>query len=280
VRALVVGALGQLGRELSSRLGGELAWAGGRDGLDVTDEPAVLAFVAQVRPDVVFNATAWNRVDAAEAEPERAFAVNAHAPRTLARAAAEVGARLVHVSTDYVFDGASARPYVEDDEPRPLSVYGASKLAGERSVLAAGPEHLVVRTSAVLGRAGSAQKGGSFVSRILEQARAGKPLRVVADQKFAPTFADELAAALLALARSRARGLLHVTNAGSCSWHELAVASLRAAGLDAPVAAIKAAELKLPARRPAYSVLDCSRYLSLGLTRPRDWQGALAALVA
>ena len=279
MRALVVGALGQLGRELASRLGHELAWAGGRDGLDVTDEPAVFAFVAQVKPDVVFNATAWNRVDAAEAERERAFAVNARAPLALARAAADVGARLVHVSTDYVFDGLSPRPYGEEDEPRPLSVYGASKLEGERNVLAAGPQHLVVRTSAVLGRAGSVQKGGSFVSRILEQARAGKPLRVVADQTFAPTFADELADALLALARSRARGLLHVTSAGSCSWHELAVASLRAAGLDAPVAAIKSADLKLPARRPVYSVLDNSRYLSLGLTRPRHWADALRDLV-
>jgi len=280
VRALVAGALGQLGRELSSRLGGELAWAGGRDGLDVTDEPAVFAFVAQVKPDVVFNATAWNRVDAAEAEPERAFVVNAHAPRTLARAAADVGARLVHVSTDYVFDGLSPRPYGEEDEPRPLSVYGASKLEGERNVLAAGAQHLVVRTSGVLGRAGSAQKGGSFVDRILEQARAGKPLRVVADQTFAPTFADELADALIALARSPARGLVHVTNAGSCTWHELALAALREAGSAAPVAAIKAAELKLPARRPAYSVLDNSRYLSLGLTRPRPWQDALRELVA
>jgi len=280
VRALVAGALGQLGRELSSRLGGELAWAGGRDGLDVTDEPAVFAFVAQVKPDVVFNATAWNRVDAAEAEPERAFVVNAHAPRTLARAAADVGARLVHVSTDYVFDGLSPRPYGEEDEPRPLSVYGASKLEGERNVLAAGAQHLVVRTSGVLGRAGSAQKGGSFVDRILEQARAGKPLRVVADQTFAPTFADELADALIALARSPARGLVHVTNAGSCTWHELALAALREAGSAAPVAAIKAAELKLPARRPAYSVLDNSRYLSLGLTQPRRWQDALRELVA
>jgi len=279
VRALVVGALGQLGRELSSRLGDELAWAGGRDGLDVTDEPAVFAFVAQVKPDVVFNATAWNRVDAAEAEPERAFAVNAHAPRTLARAASDVGARLVHVSTDYVFDGSSPRPYAENDEPRPLSVYGASKLEGERNVLATGPEHLVVRTSGVLGRAGSAQKGGSFVDRILAQARAGKSLRVVSDQTFAPTFADELAEALLALARSAARGLLHVANAGSCSWHELAVTSLRSAGIDAPVKAIKAAELQLPARRPPYSVLDTSRYLSLGLTRPRDWRDALHDLV-
>lgn len=279
MRALVTGAEGQLGRELLSRLGRELAWAGGRSALDVTDAAAVAALVERVRPDVIFNATAYNRVDAAEAERELAFAVNAIAPRTLARAAASAGARLVHVSTDYVFDGARTRPYREDDEAHPLSVYGASKLAGEGHVLASRPEHLVVRTSAVLGRRGSAQKGGSFVARILDRARAGEPLRVVADQVFAPTLASDLAEALVALARTPASGLLHVTNEGSCSWHELASAAVRAAGLDAPVAAITAAELKLAARRPAYSVLDTSRYRSLGLTRPRRWQDGLADLV-
>ena len=279
MRALVAGAEGQLGTELCKRLGGELAWSGGRAALDVTDAAAVRALLARVKPDVVFNATAYNRVDAAERERERAFAVNALAPRTLARAAAQAGGRLVHVSTDYVFDGASSRPYREEDEPRPLSAYGASKLEGETHVLAAGPEHLVVRTSGVMGRRGSAQKGGSFAARILAQARAGQPLRVVSDQVFAPTFARDLAEALVALARTPAAGLLHVTNEGACSWHELAVAALRAAGLDAPVVKIAAAELELPARRPAYSVLDSSRYRSLGLTRPRRWQDALAELV-
>ena len=180
----------------------------------MTDEPAVAALVARLRPDVVFNATAYNRVDAAESEPERAFAVNALAPRALALAARELGALLVHVSTDYVFDGALARPYREDDPAHPLSVYGASKLAGEGHVLASGAEALVVRTSGVLGRGGSAQKGGSFIDRILAQARAGKPLRVVADQRFAPTSAGDLAGALVELVRLGARGLCHVTNAG------------------------------------------------------------------
>jgi dTDP-4-dehydrorhamnose reductase len=279
VKALVAGAEGQLGLELCRRLGGELAWSGGRSELDVTDAAAVEALLARVKPDVVFNAAAYNRVDAAERERERAFAVNAIAPRTLARAAARAGGRLVHVSTDYVFDGAQSRPYREEDEPRPLSAYGASKLEGETHVLAAGPEHLVVRTSGVMGRRGSAQKGGSFAERILAQARAGQPLRVVADQLFAPTFAPDLAEALVALARTPAAGLLHVTNEGSCSWHELAQATLRAAGLDAKVLPIAAAELELPARRPSYSVLDTSRYRSLGLTRPRRWRDALAALV-
>jgi dTDP-4-dehydrorhamnose reductase len=280
VRAVVVGAGGQLGRELTARLGDALAWAGGRAELDVTDAAAVATLVARVQPDVVFNASAWNRVDAAEAEAERAFAVNALGPRALAHAARTAGALLVHVSTDYVFDGAATTPYREDDPPNPLSVYGASKLAGERHVLDSGAEALVVRTSGVLGRGGSAQKGGSFVDRILARARAGEPLRVVSDQVFAPTFAGELAEALVALARRGARGLYHVTNEGACSWHELATAALEAVGIEREVEAITTAVLGLPARRPPYSVLDTSRFRALGLPRLRHWRDALADLVA
>lgn len=283
MKALVAGAAGQLGRELVLRLGGELAWAGGRAELDVSDAAAVRELVARVRPDVVFNATAYNRVDAAESEAERAYATNARAPRELALLAREVGALIVHVSTDYVFDGVftdgPARPYREDDPARPLSVYGASKLEGERAVLGSGAEALVVRTSGVLGRGGSRQKGGSFVDRILAQARAGKPLRVVSDQRFAPTSALELAGALVELVRLGARGLVHVTGAGACSWHELATAALRLAGLERRVEAITAAELQLPARRPAYSVLDNSRAQALGLPALRRWQDSLADIV-
>jgi dTDP-4-dehydrorhamnose reductase len=275
VRALVVGSGGQLGRELVALLGPDLAWAGDRTEVDVTDGGAVAALVSRVRPDTVFNAAAWNRVDAAESEPGPAFAVNAAGPHFLARSARDAGALLVHYSTDYVFDGTATRPYREDDVPRPLGVYGASKLAGEHLVAAAGGEHLVVRTSAVLGRGGSAQKGGSFVERIVAQARAGERLRVVADQFFSPTSAQDLAEASLALVRAGARGLVHVTNAGSCTWHELAEAALAVAGLDVPVERVAAADLGLPARRPAYSVLDGSRYLSLGLPPLRGWRAAL-----
>jgi dTDP-4-dehydrorhamnose reductase len=275
VRSLVVGSAGQLGRELVALLGPDVAWAGDRAELDVTDAAAVDALVARVRPDVVWNATAWNRVDAAEAEHDAAFAVNARGPAHLARAAREASALLVHYSTDYVFDGASSRPYREDDPPHPLSVYGASKLEGERLVAQEGGAHLVVRTSGVLGRGGSEQKGGSFVERIVAQARAGRPLRVVSDQVFAPTSAVDLAAASFALVRAGARGLIHVTNTGSCSWHELALAALAAAGIDAPVEPISLAELKLPARRPAYSVLDTARARSLGLPPLRPWRDAL-----
>jgi dTDP-4-dehydrorhamnose reductase len=280
LRAVVVGSGGQLGRELVRALSAEVAWAGDRAEVDVTDAGAVKALLARERPDVVFNATAWNRVDAAETEPADAFAVNAFAPHFLARAAREAGALLVHYSTDYVFDGTSARPYREVDAPHPLGVYGTSKLAGEHLAAAAGGEHLVVRTSGVFGRGGSEQKGGSFVERILAQARAGQPLRVVADQVFAPTFAADLAAASIALVHAGARGLFHVTNAGSCTWHDLAVAALLAAGLDVPVERISIAALRLPARRPAYSVLDGSRYLERGLPPLRSWREALPDALA
>ena len=275
MRAIVLGAAGQLGRELVALLGGDVAWAGDRAEIDVTDGQATAALVSRVRPEVVFNATAWNRVDAAECEPTAAFAVNAAAPSLLARACRGTGALLVHYSTDYVFDGTASRPYREDDAPAPLGVYGASKLAGEHLVAAAAGEHLVIRTSGVLGRGGSEQKGGSFVERIVARARAGEALRVVSDQVFAPTCSSELARASLALVAAGARRLFHVTNSGSCSWHDLACAALALAGLDVPVERITSADLDLPARRPAYSVLSCQKYLDLGLPPLRHWRDAL-----
>ncbi|MCG6927417.1 MAG: dTDP-4-dehydrorhamnose reductase [Acidobacteria bacterium] len=276
MRALVVGSAGQLGRELVSGLAGELAWAGDLDQVDVTDRAAVATLVERVSPDVVFNATAYNKVDQAETEPDRALAVNALGPRWLATAAREAGALLVHFSTDYVFDGVADRPYREDDPPRPLGAYGVSKLSGEQLVAESGAEHLVIRTSGLLGRGGSEQKGGSFADRILARARGGQPLRVVADQTFAPTCAPDLAAASVALVRAGGRGIFHVANAGSCSWHGLAEAALALAGIDARVEAIASAELALAARRPAYSVLDTARYHALGLPPLRPWREALA----
>ena len=277
MRALVAGAHGQLGSDLVAALDGEVAWAGGRAELDVTDWDAVSSVVGRVRPDVIFNGAAYNKVDGAETETGRALEVNALAPSLLARAARDVGALLVHFSSDYVFDGRSSRPYHEDDCPHPLGAYGVSKLAGERLVLASRCEHLVVRTSSVFGRGGNRQKGGSFVERILEQARAGRPLQVVSDQTFSPTYAPDLAAAAVALVRAGARGLVHVTNEGSCTWHEFAEKGLALAGIEAPVAAITTADLGLPAARPAYSVLDTGRYVAFGLPALRPWLEALQA---
>jgi dTDP-4-dehydrorhamnose reductase len=218
-------------------------------------------------------------VDGAETDRARALAVNAEGPAHLARACEDVGARLVHVSTDYVFDGRQSRPYGEEDPPRPLGVYGATKLAGERAVLEARGPHLVVRTSGVFGAGGSRVKGGSFPERILGRARQGLPLRVVSDQVFSPTYAPDLAVALLALVERQASGLVHVTNSGCCSWHELAVAALRLAGSDTPVEEIHAAELARPAPRPAYSVLANERFHALGLAPLRSWRDALAGFL-
>jgi dTDP-4-dehydrorhamnose reductase len=280
VRALVAGAEGQLGVALCRRLGSRLAWAGGRAELDVRDAEAVRRRVGEVRPDVVINASAYNKVDRAETEPGEALAVNAEGPLHIARAAREVGALVVHVSTDYVFDGRRSEPYREEDRPNPTSAYGVSKLAGELLVASAAPEHLVVRTSGVFGAGGSKAKGGSFVERILARARAGEPLRVVADQVFSPTYAPDLAGGVLALVEAGARGLFHVTNQGSCTWHEMATAALEIAGPRVAVQAIRTEELGAAARRPAYSVLDNARYLGLGLTPLRPWREALRDMLS
>jgi dTDP-4-dehydrorhamnose reductase len=276
VKALVAGAGGQLGRDLVTALGVEVAWAGGRSELDVTDAEAVAVTVRRVAPDVIFNAAAYNKVDGAESETARALEVNALGPRLLAQAATEAGALLVHFSTDYVFDGTSTRPYREEDCPHPLGAYGVSKLAGEGFVAGSRCKSLIVRSSGVFGRGGNRQKGGSFVERVLEQARAGRPLRVVKDQVFSPTYAPDLARAAVALVRAGGRGLFHVANEGSCSWHELAVASLALAGLRTPVEAVGTAELVQPGPRPPYSALDTGRYRALGLPPLRSWREALA----
>ena len=275
-----MGARGQLGRSLLDALPGEAEAAPGREALDLRQPAALAEAVRRSGAGVVFNAAAYNAVDTAESDPDAAFAVNASGALHLARACRDTGALLVHVSTDYVFDGTDTRPIPEDRCPRPLGVYGASKLAGEALVAASGATFLLVRTSGVFARGGSRDKGGSFVERILARASAGQPLRVVQDQVFAPTYAPDLAAALVALVRADARGLFHVTNEGSCSWHALAVAALETAGLAVPVAAISARELGAPARRPAYSVLDCAKYRGLGLPPLRPWRAALDALLA
>ncbi|HEY7412489.1 MAG TPA: dTDP-4-dehydrorhamnose reductase [Vicinamibacteria bacterium] len=280
MRYLVTGAAGQLGQALVAHLGARCAWSGGRDALDVTDPRAVARLVTEVAPDVVVNASAYNAVDAAETDVAAAMAVNALGPRHLAEACRAAGAVLVHVSTDYVFDGRRREPYGEDDATRPLSVYGTSKLAGELLVAASDAAHLIVRTSGVFGRGGSRSKGGSFVERVVARAAAGEPLRVVDDQVFAPTYAPDLARALVSLVESGARGLFHVAGGGIASWHELATAALSAAGVAAAVERIASEALAAPAERPAYSVLDTGRYRALGLPPLRHWREALAEMLA
>jgi dTDP-4-dehydrorhamnose reductase len=273
-----VGAAGQLGRELTQRLGKDAA-ALTRAEADLTRAGAARAALGALRPDVVFNCAAYNLVDRAESEPEAAFAVNAWGVRELALACRDLGCALVHFSTDYVFGLEDGRrtPYAEADAPGPVSVYGLSKLAGEYLVRALCPRHFVVRTCGLYGVWGSGGKGGNFVETMLRLAGQGKPLRVVADQVCTPSYAADVAEAALALVRAGRHGLYHVRSGGACSWYEFARAIFELAGVRADVTPIASAEYGAAARRPAYSVLGMGAYEALGLPRLRPWREALAA---
>jgi dTDP-4-dehydrorhamnose reductase len=275
-RVAVTGAGGQLGREVVEVL--EVAghdvvgWA--HADLDVGDRAAVQAAVGGTRPEVVVHCAAWTAVDACEADPERAFRVNAMGTRHVVDAARRARAYVVTVSTDYVFDGTKPEPYDEWDTPNPQSVYGRSKLAGEHEV---GEGGAVVRTSWVCGR-----YGANMVKTILRLAREHDELSFVADQRGHPTIAADLARALRTFVEERLPGVWHVTNQGAVSWHELARRVLEAAGEDpARVLPITTAELQppRPAPRPANSVLDNRALRLAGLPLLPDFRESLAPLV-
>ena len=289
MRLLVTGANGQIGWELARSLmplGHVTAMT--RDTCDLARPDTLPQVIRDVRPDVLVNAAGYTAVDKAEREEALATLVNATAVGVLAQTAREVGALLVHYSTDYVFDGAKAEPYVEDDLPHPLNAYGRSKLAGETAIRDAGGDHLVLRTSWVF-----AARGHNFVNTILRLARERDELRVVADQVGAPTWARDVAdatAQLVAGAQQR-RGagqfssdLLHMTAAGETSWHGFAQAILDRAGLPASsrpaVRAITTEEFPTPARRPRSSRLSCDRLRErYGIALPH-WTAGMAGCLA
>ena len=279
LKVLVTGAAGQLGRDVAAacELSGDVVVALGHAELDIADRDSVLGAVAGLRPDVVVNAGAWTAVDACEADPTRAFAVNALGPRWMAEACGRSGAHLVHVSTDYVFGGAKASAYHEWDTPGPLSVYGASKLAGEDEVRAAGIAATVVRTSWVCG-----EHGSNMVKTVLRLLTGDGPLRFVTDQRGCPTFTEDLAPMLRTLAVSRLPGVVHVTNRGAVSWFEFVCAIVVAAGGDpARVEPISTAELipARPAPRPANGVLDNAVLRGAGIVPLADFAEPLQRLV-
>jgi dTDP-4-dehydrorhamnose reductase len=280
VRVLVTGAAGQVGRELVEAMEAEggrgrpEVVAAPRSQLDVTDRDAVLGAVLALGPDVIVHAAAWTAVDACEEDPDRAFLANALGTRHLAEAARRTGSHVCYLSTDYVFDGTAGRPYREWDPPNPLSVYGASKLGGEREL---DPAATVVRTSWVCGRYGS-----NIVKTVLKLAGGDGPLRFIDDQHGCPTFAADLAPVLRHLALDRRPGIFHVTNQGPTTWYEFARAVVKAAGDDpARVEPVATAELSppRPARRPPYSVLDNFALRQSGLALLGDWHDPLERLV-
>jgi len=264
VKALVLGAAGQLGSELVRLLGDDAAVTHRQ--VSITDAPAVDALVAARRPDVVFNCAAYNAVDRAEAEVGLAREVNSTGPFNVATSCARHGSRLVHFSTNFVFDGRLDRPYVESDAPSPLGAYARSKLDGENRVFEAMPTALVIRTAGVFGGAG----GQSFPEKILQRARQGGRLRVVADQFVNPTFTGDLAPAALRLAGEGLEGLVHVVGAGCCAWDEYARAVLAELGLGAEVEPVSTGDFAAPAPRPLNGCLASTRVEPL-----RSWRQAL-----
>ncbi|MDP9404643.1 MAG: dTDP-4-dehydrorhamnose reductase [Actinomycetota bacterium] len=277
MRVLITGAEGQVGRELVEAFEGHAVdgvVATGRRQLDVADRDSVLQAICSVRPDAVVHAAAWTDVDGCEGDPGRALQVNALGTRHVAEAARLAGARLCYLSTDYVFAGDAATPYTEWDQTGPRSVYGRSKLGGEREL---GPDATIVRTSWVCGR-----HGRNFVRTILAAAAERDELAVVDDQHGCPTFADDLAAMIVRLVVSRLPGTFHVTNQGATTWYGLATAALEAAGLDpAKVKPIATADLDppRPAPRPAWSVLDNAALRLCGIPLLPDFHEPLERLV-
>lgn len=272
MRILITGVQGQLGHALQQAFSGKDLILKDLPEFDLTQSDSESQIVA-ARPTVILHVGAYTNVDGAEREPDRAMAVNAQGTTFVARAAATLNARLIYLSTDYVFDGMQTTPYHEEDVPHPVNVYGQSKRAGEIAALTGCLNTLVVRTAWLYGHAGH-----NFVKTIMQLAGEKPFLEVVGDQRGCPTNADDLAQALLDLATSDLRGICHVTNTGDCTWHEFAKAIVSLMDLSTPVRPITTAQAGRLAKRPPYSVLAQGR---LGTVRAQlpNWKEALARFI-
>lgn len=269
MRVLITGASGQLGTELCRVFSAETVLPFDLPDFDLAD-PNLAERIVQEQPDLILHAGAFTDVDGAEREPGRALAINAGGTERVAEAARRCGARLMYISTDYVFPGTKRTPYEEMDHPAPLNVYGRSKWEGEQAVQRSGAHSLIVRTAWLYGK-----HGKNFVKSIMHAARSQTTLQVVADQRGCPTYAEDLAEALRSLADRRVEGILHVTNRGDCTWHEFACAIVAEMRLAIPVHPITTQMAGRLANRPAYSVLAQNRVKSMGVILP-DWKDALA----
>jgi dTDP-4-dehydrorhamnose reductase len=275
-RVLITGAAGQLGSELAVLLAeAGTVWPATHEELDIADDAAVAGAFADFAPSLVVNCAAFHNVDVCEREEDRSFEVNARAVKRLAEACAKGGATLVHFSTNYVFDGTRVEPYSEDDLPHPRSVYAISKLAGEHAALAYPLKALVVRSSGLYGLRGSESKGGNFVTRMIARAHEQGELKMVADQRLTPTFTADLARAVVEAIDVGATGVLHLTNAGECSWHEFTQAIMGLAGLEVPIEPVETEVGPGVTQRPRNGVLRSTRAEALGLSPLRSWLDAL-----
>jgi dTDP-4-dehydrorhamnose reductase len=265
---LVVGANGMLGRDMMALLGDR-----GRgvdiDGIDITSLESTERVLTAVRPSVVINCAAYTDVDGCESNKETAMQVNGEGVAHLAMATRTIGARLVQVSTDYVFDGGKGTPYLEDDAPHPLNVYGESKLAGEMNAVL-NPDHLIVRTQWLYGL-----HGKNFVETMLRLGSERDEIPVVDDQIGSPTWTVDLVHAILALVEKGCQGVYHAANEGYCSWNGFARAIFQEAGMSVAVSAMTTEQLNRPAQRPLHSPLDCGKLAHDSGFRPQPWRDAL-----
>ncbi len=265
---LVVGANGMLGRDMMALIG-DAARGVDIDEIDITSLESTERIIRTLKPEVVINCAAYTDVDACEINVETAMQVNGEGVAHLAMASRGIGARLIHVSTDYVFDGGKGSPYMEDDAPCPLGVYGESKLAGEMNA-AFNPDHLIIRTQWLYGR-----HGKNFVETMLRLAAEKDELSVVDDQIGSPTWTVDLAHAILALVKTGSRGVYHAANSGFCSWNGFAQAIFEETGRQVLVRGMTTDELNRPARRPLYSTLDCGKLERDTGLRLQQWRSAL-----
>jgi dTDP-4-dehydrorhamnose reductase len=271
MKILIVGNRGMLGSELMTVFSADHETKGlDLPEFNMTHPEDCLARTVDFKPDVLINAAAFTRVDDCETQEETALLVNGHGAGNLARAAAEVGALLVHYSTDYIFDGQKSTAYVENDPPNPKSVYGKSKLLGETLARRHNTNHLILRISWLFGA-----YGANFIRTIVGAARKGGPLKVVTDQKGSPTYAKDVAAYTRKMIEAGCRDTYHLTNSGFCTWYELAVKAVEWAGIhDVAIAPVPSSEYPRPAPRPANSILANQRLAENGLPLMRPWQDA------
>lgn len=278
MKITVIGANGQLGSDVvkAFALAGDEVFSLTHTDIDLASMDSVGARMQGIRPDVVVNTAAMHHVENCEKDPALAFAVNGIGARNLAMAAKEVNATVIHVSTDYVFDGAKRSPYEEEDVPNPLNVYGNTKLAGEHFVRSMADKHFVVRTSAIYGKSPCRAKGGlNFIELMLKLARERGEVKVVDSEFVTPTSTVEIAKQIFALSRSDAYGLYHATAEGSCSWHEFAkeIFALTKTPVKLHIAGPNEFPAKVP--RPKYSVLENNELKSRGLNVFRPWREGL-----
>ena len=271
-RVLITGGGGQLASDLEERLAvSARVWAPAHRELDITDDAAVAQALERADPDTVFNCAAFHVVDDCERDEDRAFAVNVRAVKRLAERCAERGAKLIHVSTNYVFDGRRDEPYSEHDAANPRSVYAISKLAGEHAALAYAPGALIVRTGGLYGLHGSAAKGGSFVTRLISAAGRGDAIAMVADQRLNPTYTGDLATAMADAVARDASGIVHLTNAEACSWYEFSSEILHLAAIAARIEPVATRRPSGAAERP----LNGALVSVAGAPALRPWKEAL-----